>query len=87
MEIYYRVKATNDFLLVDTNSNKVFISLGIGDMFKASGIYKGLNGLKTIAPCSVSRKHLKENCERVAKKNVPEFWVNHLYVPKTRKVQ
>ena len=70
---YYRVEASGDFLLVNTDK----FSKTTGKMQCRNLVRE--NGMTFFTTDWVSKEHLITKCERVAKKNVPEFWVSQLF--------
>ena len=70
MNIYYRIKSTGKFILIETTTK-------ISNKYYCRIMYKDKLGTY-FKPKAVSKEYLKTKCERVPKSKVPEFWVNVL---------
>jgi hypothetical protein len=70
---FYRETETDDFLAIDTETNRFYLDTYGQDHFegRASAI-AGLLG--SVCTTGIAREYLRKKCKRVAKKIVPQEW-------------
>jgi len=73
MIVFYRERASGDFLTIDTATNRYYLDNYGQDHFE--GRATAIEGqVGSVCTCGVSREFLHARCRRIAKRKVPREW-------------